>query len=210
MKLTTLTLVALSSLSVLAEEPKKTDLLAKGLDGWSFITKNGEQPIEPTWKFKDGVISTTGTPTGYIRTKETYENYTLRFQWRWQPGTQKNNSGVLVHVSTPAEAPGVWPKSFEAQLEHQNAGDFWCIGETLEAKGESPNHGKRWIRTADPKEKPLGEWNSMTVTCTETEITVQVNGILTNQGKKLSTNQGSIAFQAEGAPIEIRNVLVTK
>jgi hypothetical protein len=50
----------------------------------------------------------------------------------------------------------------------------------------------------------------MTVTCTETEITVQVNGILTNQGKKLSTNQGSIAFQAEGAPIEIRNVLVTK
>ncbi len=209
MKLSTLALITLSTFSAFAEESKNTDLLAKGLDGWTFITKEGEQPIDTAWKLTDGVLSTTGTPSGYLRTKETFKNYTLTFEWRWQPNTEKNNSGVLVHVSTP-NPTGVWPKSFEAQLEHGNAGDFWCIGETLTAKGESPNNGKRWLRTADPKEKTLGEWNTMTVTCTETEITVHVNGTLTNQGKTLSTNQGTIAFQAEGFPIEIKNVLVTK
>lgn len=209
MKLTTIALITLSAFSAFAEESKNTDLLAKGLDGWTFITKEGEQPVNAAWKLTDGVLSTTGTPIGYLRTKETYKNYTLSFEWRWQPNTEKNNSGVLVHVSTPGAA-GPWPKSFEAQLEHGNAGDFWCIGETLEAGGESPNKGKRWLRTADPKEKPLGEWNTMTVICSETEITVNVNGVVTNLGKNLSAKEGAIAFQAEGFPIEIRNVLVTK
>jgi hypothetical protein len=209
MKLTTLALITLSAFSAFAEESKNTDLLAKGLEGWTFITKEGEQPANAAWKLTDGVLSTAGTPIGYLRTKETFKNYTLSFEWRWQPNTEKNNSGVLVHVSTP-NPPGVWPKSFEAQLEHGNAGDFWCIGETLQASGTSPNNGKRWLRTADPKEKPLGEWNTMTVVCSETEITVTVNGVVTNLGKNLSAKEGAIAFQAEGFPIEIRNVLVTK
>lgn len=209
MKLTTLTFIALSACSAFAEEAKQHDLLAKGLETWTFITKDGEQAVDTAWKFKDGILSTSGSPIGYLRTKHSFKNYTLSFEWRWQPNTEKNNSGVLVHVSTPGAA-GPWPKSFEAQLEHGNAGDFWCIGETLQANGESPNNGRRWLRTADPKEKPLGEWNTMTVVCTETEITVSVNGVVTNQGKNLSANQGAIAFQAEGFPIEIRNVLVTK
>lgn len=209
MKIATLALITLSTFSAYAEESKKNDLLAKGLDGWQFITKDGEQPIDTAWKVSDGVLSTTGTPIGYLRTKETFKNYTLSFEWRWQPNTEKNNSGVLVHVSTP-NPTGVWPKSFEAQLEQGNAGDFWCIGETLTAKGESPNNGKRWLRTADPKEKPLGEWNTMTVICAEDSIEVHVNGVLTNQGKTLSAKEGAIAFQAEGVPIEFRNVLVTK
>lgn len=209
MKLNTLALITLSTLSAFAEESKKHDLLAKGLDDWQFITKDGEQPADTAWKITGDVLSTSGTPIGFLRTKDTFKNYTLSFEWRWQPNTEKNNSGVLVHVSTPGAA-GPWPKSFEAQLEQGNAGDFWCIGETLQAAGESPNNGRRWLRTADPKEKPLGEWNTMTVTCTATEITVHVNGTQTNQGKNLSAKEGAIAFQAEGYPIEIRNVLVTK
>ncbi|MFN4942294.1 MAG: DUF1080 domain-containing protein [Akkermansiaceae bacterium] len=209
MKLLTASVIAFSTVVAFAEESKFTDLLTKGLEGWQFITKEGEKPADTAFKISDGILSTSGTPIGYLRTKETFKNYTLSFEWRWQPNTEKNNSGVLVHASTP-NPPGAWPKSFEAQLEHGNAGDFWCIGETLKAAGESPNNGKRWLRTADPKEKPLGEWNTMTVVCSETEIIVTVNGVVTNQGKTLSTNQGAIAFQAEGFPIEISNVLVTK
>lgn len=202
------TILLLTCLTAFAEKQEPIKLLGTDLSTWTFITKEGEQPVTAAWQIKDGVLSTTGTPIGYLRTKETFKNYTLTFEWRWQAGTEKNNSGVLVHVSTPGAA-GPWPKSFEAQLEQGNAGDFWCIGETLKATGESPNEGKRWLRTADPKEKPLGEWNTMTVTCTETEITVNVNGTPTNQGKTLSTNQGAIAFQAEGYPIEIKKIILT-
>jgi hypothetical protein len=205
MKLPVILLLACLPFTANAEE--KLQLLGNDFENWTFVTKEGEKPAETAWKLADGVLSTTGEPIGYLRTKESYKNYTLNVEWRWLPGTGENNSGVLVHVSTPGAA-GVWPKSFESQLMQGNAGDFWTIGEKLEATGE--NKGGRWIRIADPGEKPLGEWNTMTVKCTADEIVVHVNGVLVNSGKNLSINEGAIAFQSEGKPIEIRKVTVTR
>ena len=203
-----LPLILLSAcLPVLVNAEEKIQLLGKDLGNWTFVTEEGEKPAGTAWKLEDGILSTSGEPIGYLRTKESYKNYTLNVEWRWLPGTENNNSGVLVHVSAPGAA-GVWPKSFEAQLMQGNAGDFWMIGEKLEATGE--NKGGRWIRITDPKEKPLGEWNTMTVRCTADEIVVHVNGALVNSGKNLSVNEGAIAFQAEGKPIEIRNITVTR
>ncbi|MFN7343224.1 MAG: family 16 glycoside hydrolase, partial [bacterium] len=101
MKLLTASVIAFSTVVAFAEESKFTDLLTKGLEGWQFITKEGEKPADTAFKISDGILSTSGTPIGYLRTKETFKNYTLSFEWRWQPNTEKNNSGVLVHVSTP-------------------------------------------------------------------------------------------------------------
>jgi len=128
------------------DEEETTELLGKDLSTWTFLTKDGEKPVETAWKLENGVLSTTGEPLGYLRTKESYKNYTLSVEWRWLPGTEENNSGILVHVSTPGAA-GIWPKSFEGQFMQGNAGDFWNIGEKLEATGE--NKGGRWIRTSD-------------------------------------------------------------
>ncbi|MFK7850093.1 MAG: DUF1080 domain-containing protein [Akkermansiaceae bacterium] len=195
----------LISISTLAFAEDHTSLLGKDLSNWTFITKEGEKDPSIAWKLKNGVLSTTGEPIGYLRTKENYKNYTLTYEWRWMPDSEKNNSGLLVHVGESGAA-GVWPKCFEAQLMQGNAGDFWAIGESLEATGE--NQKRRWIRITDPAEKPLGEWNKMTVKCSETEITVHVNGTLVNKGTKLSTNQGAIGFQSEGKTIEIRKVIL--
>jgi|AntRauTorckE6833_2_1112554.scaffolds.fasta_scaffold07494_6 hypothetical protein len=202
--LTTL-LALLSFLPAHAEE--KTGLLGKDLANWTFMTKEGEKPVESAWKLEDGILSTTGETIGYIRTKEEYKHYTLSFQWRWSSEKEDSNSGLLVHITTHGVAGGLWPKCYEAQLHNGNAGDFWTIGETLEATGE--NSRARWTRTADPKEKPLGEWNTMTVISAEDSIEVHVNGTLVNKGKNLSTTQGAIGFQSEGFPIEIRNLTLT-
>jgi len=205
MKFTALILIA--TLPVFAEETKKTDLLADGLASWTFVTKDGETPVETAWKVKDGVLSTDGEPIGYLRTKETFETYTLTFEWRWMPDTEDNNSGLLLHISKPGVA-GPWPECIEAQLMQDNAGDFWSIGSTMEATGE--NKGKRWIRTADPIEKNLGEWNSMTVKCAGGEIVVHVNGVLVNKGKNASVLKGAIGFQAEGKTIEFRKITLER
>ena len=69
-------------------------------------------------------------PNGYIRTKDEYENYRLTLEWRWPEGGTPGNNGVLIHTTTPKEL-GVWPKSLEVQLAHENAGDFWVIGTTV-------------------------------------------------------------------------------
>jgi len=131
-----------------ANAEEKTDLLGKDLSNWGFMTKKGSEPVNTAWELKDGVLSTTGETTGYLRTKEEYKHYTLTFQWRWTSKQEESNSGLLVHITTHGAVGDLWPKSYEAQLHNGNAGDFWTLGETLETTGE--NKRARWIRIADP------------------------------------------------------------
>ena len=175
------------------------------LSNWAFESNEGPEAAQKSWKLEDGVLSTTGKPTGFIRTMESFENYTLTLEWRWLPGTENGNSGLLVHAGETGEGK-TWPPCFEPQLQQNSAGDIWMIGGKLEATGK--NEGDRWHRTADPKEKPVGEWNTMTVVCKDDTLTIHVNGTLVNEAKKLSRTSGSIALQSEGAPIQFRNIIL--
>lgn len=197
-------LLLLTTFVAFAEE----NLLSNAdLSNWSFESTEGAEAAENSWKLQNGVLSTSGKPIGFIRTKSSYENYSLTLEWRWLPGTEKGNSGLLLHVSTP-NAAGPWPKSVESQLEIGNAGDIWMIGEKLEASGK--NEKGRWIRTADPAEKDPGEWNTMTVTCKGDTLTIAVNGTTVNEATKLTATKGAIGLQSEGFPIEFRNIVLTE
>lgn len=83
----TIAILILAALPLLAEDSNvKSPSLApefhlfngKDLSGWQFSTPEAKA----AWSAKDGVISCTGEPTGFIRTEESYENYTLTFEWR--------------------------------------------------------------------------------------------------------------------------------
>ncbi len=198
-------LFLLTALHALAEP---IDLLANNdLSDWKFSSKDGEDAASRSWSLADGVLSTTGKPIGYISTKDSYGNYTLTLEWRWLPGTENGNSGLLLHAGEKSEGKD-WPPCFESQLFQNNAGDIWMIAEKCEATGK--NEGGRWFRTADPKEKPVGEWNTMTVVCKADTLTIHVNGTLVNEGKNLSTTSGNIGLQAEGTPIEFRKIVLKK
>lgn len=173
--------------------------------GWTYRLEKPDAKPSDVWSVKDGVLHCTGTLTGYLITKESnFENYKLSLDWRW-PGKGGNN-GVLVHVTKPGEL-GVWPKSFEVQLQNGDAGELWTIGTKLEINHptthvEDRRH-KNEIRGA---EKPLGEWNTMEITCVGDEIDVEVNGYLVNRATKLNQHRGAIALQSEGTPIEYRKI----
>ncbi len=195
-------LLFLATLSVAPGE----DLLSESdLSNWTFESKAGAEAAKKSWKLQDGVLSTTGKPIGFIRSGKSYGDYTLTFEWRWLPGSENGNSGLLFHAGETPEGND-WPQCVESQLQQGNAGDFWMIGETLQAPGK--NEARRWHRTADPAEKPVGEWNMMTVVCKADTVTVKVNGTIVNEGTNLSTTSGNICFQAEGAPIELRAIAV--
>jgi hypothetical protein len=88
----------------------------------------------------------------------------------------------------------MFPKSIEVQLEHGNAGDFWCIAEDISVPDMEARRGPKaeWGGTEGKKrniknltnssEKPVGEWNSMTIECLRDSIKVWVNGQLENFG----------------------------
>lgn len=193
----------------------------KDLKGWHIdvpdMDKNRD--LKSPFLVRNGMLVSMGTPNGHIITDKSYKNYSLTVEYRFagKPG----NCGVLVHASTPRALYGMFPKSIEVQMMHENAGDFWCIVEDikvpnmLERRGEEAEWGitegkkRRILNLTDHSEKPLGEWNSMRIECLDRIIKVWVNGDLVNEGYDCTASNGQIALQAEGAEVEFRKVVLT-
>jgi hypothetical protein len=146
-------------------------------------------------------------------------NYRLEVEYRF--ASRPGNCGVLVHASTPRALYKMFPKSIEVQMMHQNAGDFWCIGEDITTPDMEARRGpkeewggtegkKRQIKNlTDDSEKPAGEWNTMLIECVGREVKVWVNGNLVNWGYDCTAEKGQIALQAEGSEVEFRKVIIT-
>ena len=164
-------------------------------------------------------IMTAGVPGGHLITDGTYKNYRIEVSYRFtgKPG----NCGLLVHASTPRTLYGMFPKSIESQMMHENAGDFWVIGEDIECPNMIERRGpvaewgvtegaKRRIKNlTDGSENPVGEWNTMIVECFGNEIKVWVNGDLVNYGYNSTVSEGQIALQSEGVPAEFKDIKLT-
>lgn len=168
---------------------------------------------------RKGMLVSLGTPQGHLITDSIFQNYRLRVEYRFagEPG----NCGVLLHASTPRALYTMFPKSIEAQLEHNNAGDFWCIVENIKVKdmekrrGPKDNWGttegkeRRIMNLTDDSEKPAGEWNTMIIECPGNSIKIWENGTLVNSGFDCTANKGHIALQAEGSEVEFRKLELT-
>jgi hypothetical protein len=156
----------------------------------------------------DGVIAVAGKPSGFIATRASYTNYRLHVEWRWtgKPG----NGGVLLHIASGPKDK-VWPLSQQVQTKHGSAGDLLPMaGATFKeplttAPGAYPPIK---ARTAPDSEKPVGEWNSMDVTCRDGVIDVVINGVTQNHVTSASPKSGPIGFQLEGAPYALRNLRI--
>jgi hypothetical protein len=168
---------------------------------------------------RNGMLVSLGTPGGHLITDSVYQNFRLNVEYRFAavPG----NCGVLVFASTPRALYKMFPKSIEVQMMHQNAGDFWCIVEDITVpdmetrRGPKANWGitegkeRRVKNLPANSEKPVGEWNSMTVECAGNSIKVWVNGDMVNYGYDATASKGNIALQAEGSEVEFRKLELT-
>ncbi len=176
----------------------------RDFSGWIKHADDKSSPLDAVWTVRDGVIHSTGVPNGYIRTVGVYTNYRLHLEWRWV--AKPTNSGVLLHTTGPDR---VWPTCVEAQLMHENAGDFWLLSQsTLKVDGKVNGPGAYVnVKKRQPtNEKPAGEWNQYDITCRDGAVKLVVNGVLQNEGTDAQPASGHICLQSEGSPIEFRNV----
>ncbi|MEM1061270.1 MAG: DUF1080 domain-containing protein [Planctomycetota bacterium] len=181
------------------------------LSGWTFDCLDETVAMGDVWSVEEGILKNAGNPKSVLRTEAEFARYKLELEWRW-PG-EGGNSGVLVH-STDPQAKNVWPRSLEVQLMSENAGDFWVIGcEAItppESFGvEDSVKGRRHINFNDGAEKPLGEWNAMTVHVDGPTVLVTVNGEIVNYCRDSTATAGAICLQSEGTPVEFRNIVLT-
>jgi hypothetical protein len=154
---------------------------------------------------KDGkpAIRVSGEIFGAITTKDEFENYHLKleFKWggmKWPPRENAvRDSGLLYHCVGKHGAAGTyWMKSQECQIQEKDCGDYWSVaggivdveGERKDGKGpvvykkggtkftvpSKDSGGPRIVKNAD-HEKP-GEWNTIEMlTVGDTSVHV-VNG----------------------------------
>ena len=182
-----------------------TILARQDLAGWKPFLKDAKADPAATWSVKDGILTCTGTPVGYVATTEEYTDYELELEWRFDPKKGPGNGGVLLRVQ---KADEVWPKSIEAQLESGNAGDFWNIGNFPAKMDAARTDGRHTVRMGKCSETPLGLWNRYRIVVDGTRIELYVNGELQNVATDVEHVGGRIALQSEGAYMQFRNIRI--
>lgn len=216
-----LSVLLLCLLSFVVDAQTHSLFNGKDFTGWHIDVPDmdNNSSVPTPFIIRQGMLVSLASPEGHIITDSIYQNYRLQVEYRF-PG-KPGNCGVLLHASTPRSLYKMFPKSIEAQMMHENAGDFWCIVEDISVPDMEKRRGpkKDWGITegkerriknlTDNSEKPLGQWNTMVVECLGSAIKVWVNGDLVNYGTNCTASKGQIALQAEGAEVEFRKVELT-
>lgn len=197
----TLAILAMTALTVSGGN-KKISFKQADASKWVYIIKDKLVSRSALFLFENDILKISDISTGYLRTPVKYKNFSLETDWRWTK--VKANSGVLVHIQ-PADT--VWPTCYQIQQKADAAGDIICMN------GLKANECTDKVKFTVPKmkpsnEKPLGEWNHLKIISKNGTLTVYVNGELQNKITGLSVKDGYIGFQAEGKPLEFKNLII--
>ncbi len=223
MKTNLLLLLSVFVLLACTEQDSNAQSLFNGTDlsGWHEDVPAMDDNPNATNPFivRKGMLVSLGTPGGHLITDEEFENYRLEVEYRF--AAEPGNCGVLVHASKPRALYNMFPKSLEVQMEHMNAGDFWCIVEDItvpnmesrrgpkEEWGITEGKARRIKKLKDGAEKRVGSWNKMVIECLADEVRVWVNNQLVNDGYYCTAQKGQIALQAEGSEVEFRKIEIS-
>lgn len=159
-----------------------------------------------TWSESEGVWSCTGKPRGYLYSKEPFQNFTWRLEYRFpRPADLKDdskfkgNTGFMVYITGEHK---IWPVSLEVQGKHvQMAAIKENGGATAPTVQEDAD-----MRAA--ARKPVGQWNALEIVSREGEITASLNGQKIAQSEPVFLSAGSIGIQAEDHPFEVRRMRI--
>ena len=212
----TILAIALVSSPLFAEEPALAPLFnGKDLAGWV------PMGIAPgTFTVKDGVLITTGSPIGTIRTEKMYENFIIELEWRHMKNG--GNSGLFIWGDGFPMPGSPYPRGIEVQIldtgynaEGKNEwysvhGDLFPVnGAKMTPAGRiSPNKVRSF--PMEERVKPSPEWNHYRVVANNGEIELHVNGKKTTIAAGSSPRKGYLMLESEGSECQFRNVRIAE
>ncbi len=180
----------------------------RNLDGWAQVNCASN-----TFTVRDGIIVSTGVPTGILRTDRQYENFELELDYRhMKPG---GNAGLFVW-SDPLTAPGVpFARAIEVQiLDGHETTNYTSHGDVFAIHGASfkPDrpHPSGWMRClpSERRAKPAGEWNHYHVLCSNGVVQLAVNGKVVSGGSEARHRKGYVCLESEGSECHFRNLRI--
>ena len=203
-------------LTVTAEPPAPIQLFnGMNLEGWEVFLSEPGVTRDQVWSVRDGLLVGRGEPLGYLHTTTDFTSFELRVEWRWEPGTEPGNSGVLMRINGE---PHPIPRAIEAQLKSGDAGDLYGFhGLKIDGPAERTSRTQGHealgdfvnVKKISGNEKAPGEWNVYEIRLNGPNLRVSVNGKLVNEASGCEVVAGSIGLQSEGGRIQFRKVELT-
>jgi Domain of Unknown Function (DUF1080) len=202
-------LVSSSSALMGRDEVRFTPLFnGKDFTGWVNVNC-----APNTFTVRDGIIVSTGVPTGVMRTDRMYENFVLELYWRhMKPG---GNAGVFVWAD-PITAPGTpFARAIEVQvLDGMESKDYTSHGDLFSIHGArmKPDrpHPSGWERClpSERRAKPSPEWNHYRITARDGVLKLEVNGKEVSGGSECKPRKGYICLESEGSECHFRDIRI--
>jgi hypothetical protein len=175
-----------------------------------------------TWKINKDELESKGLPIGVIRSEKQYENFILHVEWKHL--SSGGNSGVFVWSDAIADQRSRLPGGVEVQMleldwvnqnKNKTSGELppiaYVHGELFGVNGvETVPDNPRGTRSKSIENLCYGKglWNTYVVTCIDGVIKLSVNGKFVNGISKSTQKKGYLCLEAEGAPINFRNLKI--
>jgi len=108
-------------------------------------------------------IRVSGEVFGELRTKQSFKDYHLRFQFKWgekkwaprDAAATPRDSGLLYHVYAEPGAEGRnWARSVELQIQEKDVGDLYAVGSAIAVRVKPRPNTTPVVWDYDP----TGEW----------------------------------------------------
>lgn len=162
------------------------------------------QADDDTWHEEDGIIICTGTPKGYMHTRDVFGNYIWQAEFRFAPVEDEEkrplaNTGFMIHIQEPHK---VWPASLEVQGR-------WDEMASIKSNGGVPDltiEDQPEVR--ESARKPVGEWNHIRIESRDGALTAWLNGEQVCQSQPGELTTGQIGLQSEGFEVQFRNMTI--
>ncbi len=181
-----ITMTARSARADLTEQEKSEGFVSlfdgQTLDGWQGDTEG--------YQAKDGVLVCTKQGGG-LRTKDSYGNFVLRFEYKLQPG---GNNGVDIRGMEIQILDDDAPK--HANLKPcQYHGSIYCT-----------------VPAERGHQKPIGQWNEQEILVDGRHVKVTLNGAVIVDAETdhnaLKKPAGPIGFKGHHEHVEFRNLRI--
>ena len=196
-----------------AEEPWVSLFNGRDLAGWVPLD------VAPgTFSVRDGIIVSTGFPTGLLRTEKQYENFIMELEWRHMKSG--GNAGVFVW-GDGLPAPGSpFARGMEVQVLdngfnvpgknewYTTHGDVFPVhGSKMTTSGRISKTGERSF-PLEERSKSSPEWNHYRIEGNNGVLRLSVNGKEVTVGKDCSPRKGYLCLESEGSECQFRNIRI--
>lgn len=158
-----------------------------------------------------------GNKPGYLMTKQSYSNFKLTAEYRWNldssfvKTSKTKNSGIMYLIPDTA-IDKLWCTGIQYQIKQNCSGDFIFLGGvTAKIDGKQTTAGKSMVYSKILEaEKAYGKWNKIEIIFQNQTIIQKLNGKIVNEARNPSVKTGRISLQYEGFPIDFKNIKITK